>query len=339
MKRMSICLVVVVLVMGLVVANWVIPSQTKAADVVEWRWVNLMPAKHWSSVLHTEMVKEIEKATNGGFNIKFYPGEMLMKSRDAIEATIKGVINLNATGGNYLQGVVKVMGGSQLPYGGVTDEEWQELLTGNGALKIFSVDAAKEYGLLVFSRWIHGNNGLASRVPVLTISDWKGVKMRLFPTNVALGKALGAEPVVMTGAEACDATRRGVLEASMLNAGAAWSRGYQDFCKYYIEWPLGMMQITLIANKKSFDALPSEYQAILMKAIAKYEKKLWEAYYKDKGAVYGKHESVGVKVVIPAKEDLAKFAEAADPLNEKWAEKIGAKGKELLNIVAKYQGK
>jgi TRAP-type C4-dicarboxylate transport system substrate-binding protein len=339
MKRMSTCLAVVVLVMGLIVASGVMPSLTKAADVVEWRWVNMMPAKHWSSVLHIEMAKEIEKATNGKFKIMFYPGDMLIASRDAVQATVKGVVNLDSAGSNYIEGVIPVLGGDQLPFGGVTDEDWQKMVTGKGPLRKFCSDVAAEYGLILLSRWVHGNNGLASRVPLMKVSDWKGVKMRLFPLNVAFGKALGAEPVVMTGDEACDATRRGVLDASMLNAGAAVARGYGEFCKYYIEWPLGMMQVTLFASKKSFDALPPEYQKVLMEAVTKYEGKLWEAYYKDRDSAYGRLEKQGVKVVFPAKDELMKFAEVARPLNAKWAEKFGAKGQELLDIIAKYQVK
>ena len=339
MKRRSICLAVIALVMSFVVANLVIPSPTKAADAVVWRWVNMMPASHFSSVLHIEMAKEVEKATNGGFKIMFYPGDMLMTSRDATQATLKGTISLDSAGSQYLEGVVPVLGGDALPFGGVSDEDWQKMLTGQGPLRKFSVDNLEKYGVLVLSRWVHGNNGLISRKPVLKIADWKGVKMRLFPLDLAIGKALGAEVVVMTGDEAVDATRRGVLEASMANAGAAEARGYGEFCKFYIEWPLGMQQVTLITSKKLFDGLSPEYQKVLKEAVIKYEVKLWEVYYKDRDSAYSRLEKQGVKVVLPTKDDLKKFADVAKPINAGWADKFGARGHELLDMVAKYQGK
>lgn len=104
---------------------------------------------------------------------------------------------------------------------------------------------------------------------VKTAADFKGLKYRTIGLAVDLMKEMGASVVMLPGAEIVPALERGLIDAAEFNNPTSdRTLGFDDVSKICMvqsfHQPMECQEI--IINKKKFDALPKEFQAIIANA-------------------------------------------------------------------------
>jgi len=106
--------------------------------------------------------------------------------------------------------------------------------------------------------------------PIVTLDDWKGLKIRTSPAESAilLVKAFGASPIVLSSPEVATALEQGVVDGGIITMSTgvpAWT--VQKTAPYVTiqhgERSLGSMMVGMIANLKFWNSLPPD----LRKAI------------------------------------------------------------------------
>jgi TRAP-type mannitol/chloroaromatic compound transport system substrate-binding protein len=128
-------------------------------------------------------------------------------------------------------------------------------------------------------------------------SDFKGMKYRTVGLAANLFQEMGASVAQLPGGEILPAMEKGVIDAFEFNNPSSDSRfGAQDVAKWYY---LGSYHQTtecfeLMWNKKKFDSLAKEQQAILryaaQAASADCEWKAWDQYSRDLQELIEKHK-------------------------------------------------
>jgi hypothetical protein len=114
--------------------------------------------------------------------------------------------------------------------------------------------------------WPTGGQGFWCAVPISSIDDLKGKKIRVFSSSMAeFVEALGAVPVTMSFSEVVTGMQRKVIDCGItgLNTGnlAKWT----DVATHQYPMIVGWSVIAMVANKKSWARLDPSVRDLLLK--------------------------------------------------------------------------
>jgi hypothetical protein len=139
------------------------------------------------------------------------------------------------------------------------------------------------------------------------------------------------------GFEILEAMQRRTVDAIQTSRGWGMGFGLPDVSTHVSIWRVqSIFPGMLIVNKKAFDALPADLQKILIDTGREMQ---GQTTY---GAKIEEYESeIGVKVsplklVKPDKKEVDKARQLVKPVIQKWLDRAGPHGKEVLSIAAEY---
>jgi TRAP-type C4-dicarboxylate transport system substrate-binding protein len=116
-----------------------------------------------------------------------------------------------------------------------------------------------------------------SRRPIATLADFKGKKIRVFPSPLQIEpmKQLGALPVPMAFGEVLGALQNGTIDGLLAGIPVLTPFKFYDAAKPVTEIHPSIVVSTLVVNKRWFDSLPGDVRAAITEAGAKVDR---EAY-------------------------------------------------------------
>ncbi|MFZ3324100.1 MAG: TRAP transporter substrate-binding protein [Usitatibacter sp.] len=123
--------------------------------------------------------------------------------------------------------------------------------------------------------------------PVSTVAEMQKLKYRTVGLAADLMKEMGVQVTIMGGGDIVPAMDRGVLDAAEFNNPSSdMALGFQDVAKYYMlqSFHQRMECFEIIFNKKKYDGLPKDMQAILRVAAEAVSADMswkWEKRYPD----------------------------------------------------------
>ena len=124
--------------------------------------------------------------------------------------------------------------------------------------------------------WPFGPQVIFSRVPLKSLADLKGKKVRVYDQSIAqFMEKLGAIPVSIGFSETQQALSKGVVDAAITGASSANTAGWPEVTEYFL--PLGF-QVGFngyAINKKTWDALSKDQQTKLQAAFDKLNNEIW----------------------------------------------------------------
>src|SRR2546427_8826416 len=127
--------------------------------------------------------------------------------------------------------------------------------------------ARKGLKLLAISTW--PSQQIFSSVPIRTVADWKGKKIRVYGADSAnAARLLGAAPVNINFGEVYSALEKRTVDGAMTSATNAEPMKFFEVAKYLDYWYLaGAAMEWLVANQKAWDAPANDLQQVLLDAL------------------------------------------------------------------------
>jgi len=201
-------------------------SEVLAEDYpkMKLRYADIAPEKGPNAKIDKFFAKELTKRTNGQVQVEVFHGQTLGRPSEIADLLGGGAVDIGniAFGHNFSQLPMcaffntpmvyrdHIMAAQLAKLGFQTQTKVQEeMQRANVYPLIFR--AMSEYRLI-------------SKKPVVTLSDFKGLKVRTFgAVNPIMFKALGAVPVTMNYHEAYEGLKRGTLDAMYFS----WSASHQ----------------------------------------------------------------------------------------------------------------
>jgi TRAP-type transport system periplasmic protein len=258
--------------------------------------------------------KDLEKQTNGRIKVRYYPNGTLASMPQQYDAAVGGIaeVSMHILGNTI--GRFPLTQGLDLPLGWpnaiiatrVANEYYEKF-------KPKDLDAVK---LL----WIHeqGPGWFATiKKPVYKLEDLKGMKVRTAGNTANFMKALGAAPVAMPMTETYDALSRGMADglSSCYEALENYKTG--ELIKYVTENRESGYSATclIVMNKKFWDSLPKDIQAIVDRLSREQWAKFGDAW--EAAHLSGKNFCLknGAKITTLSKEEEARWIEkGANPI-------------------------
>ncbi|MFQ5775086.1 MAG: TRAP transporter substrate-binding protein DctP [Kiloniellaceae bacterium] len=176
----------------------------------------------------------------------------------------------------------------------------------------------------------HGPNIIHSKVPIRSIEDFRGRKMRLPGGMVAeLFQAAGAKTTMLPGSEIFPALQNGTIDvADYVGPAINYALGFHKLTKYISMGPPGLMSLyqpvdlmDLTVGMKAWNALSPRMKRFVEMEVHVYSDMHHAAIQKADQEAWRKFEDVGAVVTRLSETDVAKFTELAIPLWFAWANK------------------
>ena len=289
------------------------------AKTINLTYSNFFPPTHGHAIAGANMIKEIEKRTNGRVKISYFPGGTLTKSRVCYDGVVKGISDIGQSCFAYTRGRFPVMEAVDLPFGYksgkvATRVAWEYY-------KRMRPKELRDVKVLVIHA--HGPGILAARKDVNSLDDIKGMKIRCTGLSSKLAKYLGAAPVAIPQPGAYEALQKGVVEGTFcpIEVLKGWKQG--EVIDYVIETKaLGYSTaMFVVMNKKKYESLPPDIQRVF--------DEVGEEWVDVHGDVWDSADRAGLKFVI----ELGKKIHGLSPAQEKlWLQSISP-------IIIEYQAK
>ena len=304
----------------------------KAADSVNWTLPVIYGVGHFVRDTWDWFALETYRRTEGRLNIQTNQlGELGLKGSEALVTIAEGDYQMMEIGYGYasadepLLSMYSVMG---LNFSRAEAKKMSE----------FNADLIQQvfdkYNALALPLTIHfPSQGLFSKIPVRTIADLKGLKMRSWSKIQAEHlTVLGASPQVIPWAEAYTALQQGVVDAAITTPSAGLAVGFPEIVDYLSLLPQGDRS-SLLVNKDAWNSLPSDVRTIVLEVAAEATEKVSAGWDKEESMVADLARGKGMTFIAPSAEWTESLVEALRPTWDAWAESAGPGGVEALQRI------
>ncbi len=256
----------------------------QAADLpaINWRLASSFP-KSLDTIFGAGevMAKRVAQITGGKFNIRVFPAGELVPGLQVLDAVQAGTVEAGHSAGYYYVGKNMAFAfDTALPFG-LTARQQNAWMYAGGGMALLR-DFYKGYNVVQFPG---GNTGVQMggwfRREIKSLSDLRGLKMRIPGIGGKIIAKLGGVPQTLPGSDIYPALERGALDA------AEWvgpyddeKLGFQRIAKhyYYPGWWEGGPQLSFYVNLQKWNALPEPYKAALEAAAAEANVRMLAEY-------------------------------------------------------------
>ncbi|KIM10890.1 MAG: C4-dicarboxylate ABC transporter, partial [Sulfuricurvum sp. PC08-66] len=240
----------------------------------------------------------VEQASGGSLQIKLYPKDTLVPALAVFDATSAGQIDMFHSGPYYWKGKNSAFAlFSGTPFGFTAEEINTWMLYGDG----YSLwrEMYARHNLYPF---MGGNTNVQMggwfRKPIEKLSDLKGLKMRIPGLGGDVMAKLGVNPILLAAGDIYTALERSTIDATEWVGPALDLRmGFYKVAPYYYSgWhePGSILELTL--NKRKWERLGSEHQAIIELASTELNNHMAFDFANENGKALVELKAKGIEV-------------------------------------------
>jgi TRAP-type mannitol/chloroaromatic compound transport system substrate-binding protein len=263
-----------------------------------------------------EYVKRVNEMSGGRLRIDYLLAGAVVKPFEVMDAVSRGVLDGGHTVPVYWYGKSKVASlfGSG-PINGCNAQQTLAWIYRGGGHQLYTELLAKlQLNAVGFFAFPMPTQPLGwFKKPVKTGADMKGLKYRTVGLAADLMQQMGARVTQLPGGEIIPAMEKGVIEAFEYNNPTSDMRfGAQDVAKNYMmgSFHQAMEFFEIIFNKKKWDTIPKDLQAILQYGVeAASASNFFTAmdhYSKDLQELMGKHKVAVIRTPKSVFQDQLK---------------------------------
>ncbi len=297
-----------------------------------------MPTPYSDGEFHTRNVKafaeDVKKNTGGAVDITVHSNGSLIKHPDILRAVSTGQVNI----AEFLLGPFgnedPVFAADNVPFvapGYDTGLQFyraqkpvlEKKLQGRGMKLLYAVS------------W--PGQGIYTKDPVKSVSDFKGLKMRTYsPLTSRLAELLGASPTIAQVPDVPQMFATGAMHAMVTSSATGTSTKAWEFVKNYYKTNAWNPKNVVVVNERAFGRLPKAQQDGILKAAAAAEPRGWDRAKqreRDADELLAKN---GVSVQEPSAELKSALGKIGEQMASEWEKSAGADGQAILKA---YRGK
>jgi len=241
-----------------------------AAKKVKWKLAETWPSTLTPLASPPMQVAQMVKEMSGGKFIIKVEGKEKHKAPLGILDMVKGgQYQMGHSGSYYWKGKdINTIWFTTVPFGMTMKEQYAWFYYGDG-MKYMK----KVYDKFKVLNFPGGNTGVQMggwfRKQINTVDDLKGLKMRIPGLAGEVMAKLGVNVTNIPAGELYTALDRGTIDAlEWVGPGMDIKMGFHKVAPYYYTgWHEPASEMQFLVNKRAFNKLPKEYQAMLVTAM------------------------------------------------------------------------
>ncbi|MBI5521155.1 MAG: TRAP transporter substrate-binding protein [Desulfarculus sp.] len=322
------------LTLALVALAW--PAQAEQ-KVIKLKYTNFFPPPHKNSQLTEQWCKEVEKRTGGRVKISYFPGNTLTPPTQTYDSVIKGIADIGMSLLAYSPGRFPLSEVLTLPLGYTSG--YQSTKTANAFLQKFQPKEFSEVKVMYLHA--HGPGLVHTKKALTSMSDVKGLRIRVNADVAGIAEAIGATPVTLPITESYDGMQKGLLDGLLLPMDTLKGWRFAEVTKTTFENHGMSYAATIFAvmNKDKWNSLPPDVQKIIEEINAEWIEKQGQQWNEldQEARQFGQEK--GVTMVKATPQEEAEVAEKMKPLFAKYvkgAQEKGLPGQEALDFCREY---
>lgn len=232
------------------------------------------PAGNPNFLFQQEWTESVKEITGGRIEIELLPVGTVVDYKETQEAVGAGIIDGHITDTSYFAGKDPAFGLIANPVGAWSDPAQMIDFVENGGGKELMNELINPYGLQFIGVTTPGLEAFVSKVPLDTVADLAGVKVRNPEGLISnVFAAAGASPVNLPSSEVYTSLDKGVIDAADYSVFSVNQEvGMNDIAIHPV-YP-GFHSLPLIEvsiNKAKWDGMPSELQNLLSDSIKAFQ--------------------------------------------------------------------
>lgn len=272
----------------------------------------------------------VGERTGENFQIQTFPSEQVGNERQMLDAVMLGTLDICKTSTGVISAVVPEFGVFDLPYVFRDLNHMMATVKSKVGQDLAAKLEARNVKVLFWME--QGTRSFyTTSKQVRTPSDLKGMKIRTIaaPVMVDTINALGATATPMGFGDLYLGLKSGVVDGAENAPDAIWYAKHHEVAKYFTITNHFRTPVVVVMNKAKFDALPREYQEIVMTTARETQDWAGSLYSQVSAALMASLKKAGM-TVIDADEQA--FRKAVEPVYAKHAEKFAAQLKAIREI-------
>lgn len=244
-------------------------GRARGAAEFSLKLANNSPLTHPQSVRQQEAADRIKAATNGQVEIAVFPNNQLGSDTDMLSQLRSGAIDLFTLSGLILATLVPAASINGIGFAFKDyDTVWKAM---DGKLGAYVRSEIDKRGLIAMDKmWDNGFRQITSSThPIKQPADLKGFKIRVpvSPLWTSMFQALGASPISINFSEVYSALQTKIAEGQENPLSLIQIAKLYEVQKYVSMTSHMWDGFWMLANRRSFSALPAEAQTIVAREL------------------------------------------------------------------------
>ena len=314
-------------------------GQSAVAAEFEFKFQSSDPSGNPNFELQQGWAKSLAERTGGRVMVELLPVGSVVEHSETQDAIAAGILDGHITDTSYFTGKDAAFGLIANPVGAWSDPEQMFDFMENGGGKQQMNELLEPYGLHFIGATTPGLEAFVSKVPVDSVADLKGVKMRA-PEGLVqqVFAAAGAAPVNLPGSEVFTALDKGVIEAADYTVFSTnQAQGLNDIAPHPIYPGFHSMPLVEISmNKAKWDALPDDIKSAFEETVHDFSRhQVAVLAERDQAAVAAAKAGGKITVHNWSADERAKFRTIATGEWKKVAER-SANAQKVYDTLTRY---
>ncbi|MBI1207153.1 MAG: C4-dicarboxylate ABC transporter substrate-binding protein [Azospirillum sp.] len=297
--------------------------------------------------LYTEMMQQVPKriaAATGG-KVQVTLNDSLVGGTQITAAVRDGRVPMSGALHTYLAGEDPRMGLFNLP--GLVDNmaDYTYLCQSFWCGDVERL-WKENWNAVVLAEGAWCSQALFSKMPIRTLEDFKGKKLRVHnPQTAALMEAIGAKPAPLPLSEVPPALERGVIDGVFTSVCYGNGQEYWRLAKYVQNWKIGPITgWVIIINKDVWDSIPETLRTAIRKEMNALQQEALYDFYSHVNKAVSDMKAKGVELWTAPQSEVDRvaapeYAKAAYQAFYDRAAQLGFDGKAYVQHARDVLGK
>lgn len=294
------------------------------ANPIELNYSVFFPASHIQCQTAEAWAREIEERAEGRVKINVFPGGTLTKAAQCYEGVVSGISDIGMSCLAYTRGRFPLLEGLDLPLG-YSDGTTATRIATEIAEEFEPAEMADTHVLYLHA---HGPGILASKKPVRTLDDLKGLKVRATGLSTKIVEMLGGTAVAMAQPETYEALQKGVVEATLcpIETLKGWKQG--EAIRFVTDssavgYTTAMF---VVMNRKKWESLPADLQQIFTEVSREWVDRHGAAWDQADEEGLAFVQELNREIIALSSEQQAAWRDRVQPILDDYVAAAKAKG-------------
>jgi tripartite ATP-independent transporter DctP family solute receptor len=301
-------------------AAGVVPGRARAATTL--RWASVLPINHPEVAMAERVAKQVREQTNGAVEIQVFPAGQLGSSRDLIEATSNGAIQIVDEGAAQFGQFVPQFSILEAPYIWRDAAQIRRVMSSPLVDEMTSALVSKRAMRVIGSTYYGKRHVTSGSRAINTVDDMKGFKLRIpeVDTFRAMAEAWGARPTPLNFSELYLALSQGAVDGQENPLPTIQSGKFNEVQKYLVLTGHILTPRLIAVNEAAWQSLSAAHQQVLKAAIAPNAQIQDDEILAQEGKLVDTFKAGGMTVIQPDVESFRKPVLASLPakFETKW---------------------
>jgi TRAP-type C4-dicarboxylate transport system substrate-binding protein len=291
------------------------------------------PTSPWAKQI-TRNAAEVDAETKGALKLVPFFNSQLGSENDVIAQVSRGRIDMGSFTAASAALQVPEISLLNLPFFFDNQAQRDCVLDKHAAAPTAEAFAKKG---LHFVNWVEvGSTHLPGKKPYVTRADIKGIKVGVVTNKMTteFWQAMGANPVPTAVAEVSSSMQTGLIDTYPAPYAFYMPSGLNKIAPVMTKFPLWEAVGVLLINKGTFDKMPADVRAGLVRGIAKNPPSTLRAEIRGVDAALTKaHIAAGGTVVETTPEQRGEWSKDLPPIWKEIAKDLGSDGEKYFAMM------